>query len=158
MGGIASAIEAEDRAALYAAATRATARALRRHLAAAREALGTPGAARSRALEAQALYRAFADMVAQADPDRGRLAMERVGCGACHVIPGVWPQGEVGPRLGTFARRSLIAGRLPNRPDLLAAFVRDAPALVPGSAMPAMPLSEAEARDAAAYLYALDDR
>jgi mono/diheme cytochrome c family protein len=96
--------------------------------------------------------------VAGADPDRGRVAMERVGCGACHTIPGIWPEGEVGPRLARLADRSLIAGRLPNRPDLLAAFVRDAPALVPGSAMPAMPLSAAEARDVAAYLYALDDR
>jgi hypothetical protein len=41
---------------------------------------------------------------------------------------------------------------------MLAAFVRNAPALAPGSAMPAMPLSETEARDVAAYLYALDDR
>jgi mono/diheme cytochrome c family protein len=96
--------------------------------------------------------------VGQADPDRGRVAMERVGCGACHIIPGIWPEGEVGPRLGGIAGRSLIAGRLPNRPDMLAAFVRNAPALAPGSAMPAMPLSETEARDVAAYLYALDDR
>jgi len=66
---IRQAIAAEDRAALYAATTRATARALRRQLAAAGQALGTPGAAQAASLEAQALYRAFADMIAQADPD-----------------------------------------------------------------------------------------
>ena len=93
-----------------------------------------------------------------ADAERGRQAMERVGCGACHDMPGVWPKGRVGPALGGVARRSLIAGRLPNRPDLLAAFVRDAPRLVPDTAMPAMPLTEEEARDVAAYLYALGDR
>lgn len=91
----------------------------------------------------------------QASMARGREAIERVGCGACHVIPGIgWPQGQVGPRLGGLAGRALIAGRLPNRPDLLAAYVRDAPALVAGSAMPATPITEAEARDIAAYLYA----
>jgi len=89
-----------------------------------------------------------------ADPERGQLAIERVGCGACHTIEGIrWPQGKGGPALAGFQRRGLIAGRLPNRPDVLAAFVRNAPLLVPDSAMPAMPLSETEARDVAAYLY-----
>ena len=37
---------------------------------------------------------------------------------------------------------------------MLAAFVRNAPETLPGSTMPAMPLSPAEARDVAAYLYA----
>ena len=94
-----------------------------------------------------------------ADAGEGRAAIERVGCGACHVIPGVaWPEGEVGPSLQGFAGQGLIAGRLPNRPEVLAAFVRDAPALVPGTAMPAMPLSEEESRDVAAYLYTLERR
>lgn len=90
----------------------------------------------------------------QASAVRGKAAIERVGCAACHSIPGVrWPVGAVGPSLEGFADQALIAGRLPNRPDLLAAFVRDAPAVLPGTTMPAMPLSEAEARDVAAYLY-----
>ena len=94
----------------------------------------------------------------RASEERGRLAMERVGCGSCHVIPGVWPQGRVGPSLQTFADQSLIGGRLPNRPDILSGFLRDAPRWLPGTAMPAMPLTEQESRDAAAYLYALGDR
>lgn len=84
--------------------------------------------------------------------------MERVGCGSCHVIPGVWPQGRVGPSLQKFAGQSLIGGRLPNRPEVLSGFIRNAPQFLPGTAMPAMPLSEQESRDAAAYLYALRDR
>ena len=89
-----------------------------------------------------------------ADADRGELAIERVGCGSCHTIDGIaWPRGESAPALAGFAQRGLIAGRLPNRPDGLAAFVRHAPALIPDTAMPAMPLSEREARDVAAYLY-----
>lgn len=87
--------------------------------------------------------------------DRGRAAIERAGCGACHAIDGIdWPRGTVAPPLHDFADRALIAGRLPNRPDILAAYVRNAPALVPGTAMPAMPISEAEARDIASFLYA----
>jgi cytochrome c2 len=90
---------------------------------------------------------------------RGRAVASRLGCGACHAMPGVgWPQGRVGPSLDGFAGRGLIAGRLPNRPDLLARFVRDAPALVPGSAMPAMPMSDADAADIAAWLGSLDGR
>ena len=69
LGEISQAIAAEDRAALYAATTRATARALRRELALAGAALAEPAKARAHALEAQALWRAFADMVAQTDPD-----------------------------------------------------------------------------------------
>lgn len=93
--------------------------------------------------------------VVQADAARGKQAIARAGCGACHVIPGIrWPQGQAGPSLEGFAEQGLIAGRLPNRPDLLAAYVRDAPATLPGTTMPAMPLTAAEARDVAAYLYA----
>lgn len=86
------------------------------------------------------------------------MAMERVGCGSCHFIPGVWPEGRLGPSLDRFADQSLIGGRLPNRPEVLAGFLRDAPQWLPGTAMPAMPLTEQESRDAAAYLYALGDR
>ena len=88
------------------------------------------------------------------DAAHGKLVIERVGCGSCHTVPGIgWPQGKVGPTLDGLAQRALIAGALPNRPDVLAAYIRNAPALIPGSGMPAMPVSEAEARDIAAYLY-----
>lgn len=90
----------------------------------------------------------------QASSARGKEAIERVGCGSCHRIPGIhWPKGKVGPPLDSFAGRALIAGRLPNRPDLLAAYIRNAPAVVPGSGMPAMPVTEEEARNIASYLY-----
>jgi mono/diheme cytochrome c family protein len=92
-----------------------------------------------------------------ADAANGRAVIERVGCGSCHTITGVdWPQGKVGPRLDGLAGRALIAGKLPNRPDVLAAFIRNAPALAPGSGMPAMPVTEPEARDIAAFLYQQD--
>ena len=93
-------------------------------------------------------------MTDRAAIERGKMAIERVQCAACHEIPGIaWPKGRTGPSLHSFDDRGMIAGSLPNRPDILAAFIRDAPALKPGSPMPAMPVSDAEARDIAAYLY-----
>jgi mono/diheme cytochrome c family protein len=92
-----------------------------------------------------------------ADADNGRAVIARVGCGSCHTIAGIdWPQGKVGPRLDGLAGRALIAGKLPNRPDVLAAFIRNAPAVAPGSEMPAMPVTGSEARDIAAFLYQQD--
>lgn len=89
---------------------------------------------------------------------RGLAAIKNAGCGACHEIPGLaWPKGRTGPSLSHFDDVGLIAGRLPNTPANLAAFVRNAPAADPGSPMPPMPLSESEARDVAAFLYRIDD-
>lgn len=90
--------------------------------------------------------------------ERGLAAMERVGCGACHEIPGLdWPRGRTGPSLVGFGDIGLIAGALPNTPENLAEFVRNAPAAKPGSTMPAMPLTHAEARDVASYLQGMHD-
>ena len=89
-----------------------------------------------------------------ADAQRGKDVIERVGCASCHSIKGIdWPQGKAAPPIEGFESRALIAGRVPNEPKLLAQFVRNAPSLVPGTTMPPMPISEAESRDVAAYLY-----
>ena len=97
--------------------------------------------------------------IAGADPARGLAVIERVGCAACHAIPGIdWPQGRAGPSLKGFAASPLIAGRLPNQPDVLTAWLIDPPSLAPGTAMPPSAISEAEARDVAAWLYTLDER
>ena len=89
---------------------------------------------------------------------RGEAAAVRLGCGACHDMPGVtWPKGRLGPALAGFGDRPLIAGRLPNTVPTLAAFVRDAPILVPETAMPAVPMRDAEAQDIAAWLQSLRD-
>lgn len=89
---------------------------------------------------------------------RGVVAIKRVGCGACHEISGVdWPKGRTAPSLVDFDDVGVIAGSLPNTPANLAAFVRNAPKTKPGSTMPAMPLTEQEARDVAAYLLGADD-
>lgn len=97
--------------------------------------------------------------LAGADPARGLAVIERVGCAACHAIPAVdWPRGRAGPSLEGFGARPMIAGRLPNQPEVLTAWLIDAPSLSPETGMPPVPLTEAEARDVAAYLYTLDER
>ncbi|RZJ08880.1 MAG: c-type cytochrome [Rubrivivax sp.] len=88
-----------------------------------------------------------------ADVARGRQLAVDKGCVACHAMPGIeWPRGGLGPSLEQFGRQGLIAGRLPNQPGTLMQFVRNAPSLVPGTAMPAIPMTDQEARDVAAYL------
>ena len=90
------------------------------------------------------------------EPELGRALIAEYGCYACHQIPGLTGfTGTVGPTLEGFGRRSYIAGRLPNRPMMLTWWLRDPPAIDPETAMPAMGVSEAEARHMAAYLYTL---
>jgi hypothetical protein len=90
--------------------------------------------------------------------ERGRALVMVAGCTTCHAFPDIdWPKGRAGPDLTTFDGRGPIAGALSNSPVNLAAFVRNAPAVKPGSTMPAMPLTPAEASDVAAYLYGIAD-
>ena len=97
--------------------------------------------------------------VGDADTQRGRRLVVDMGCAACHTFPDVkWPRGGLGPSLENFGHQGLIAGRLPNQPGVLMQFVRNAPSLVPGTAMPAFPMSDQDARDVAAYLLQLKSR
>ena len=88
--------------------------------------------------------------------ERGMKLAAQYQCGACHAIPGVpAARGTAGPSLDKFSRRSYIAGRVPNLPDRLTAWIVNPPAMVPQTRMPAMGVSEADARHMAAYLYSL---
>ena len=85
--------------------------------------------------------------------ERGRLLLSRYHCGTCHTIPGVAEaRATFAVPLDRFGRRSYIAGRVANRPDVLARWIIAPAALVPGTLMPAMGVSAADARDMAAYL------
>jgi cytochrome c1 len=93
-------------------------------------------------------------IVTGGNAERGRAAVIALECGACHRIPGIpAARGTVGPPLGGYRMRVYVAGRNSNVPDHLVAWIRDAPSLDPGTAMPDLDVSEAEARDIAAYLY-----
>lgn len=90
------------------------------------------------------------------DPRQGRTEMKRHACGVCHAIPGVrGARGQVGPTLESYARRVYVAGKFAKDPDVLTQWIRDAPSLAPETAMPAIEMSEQQARDMAAYLYTL---
>jgi cytochrome c len=94
--------------------------------------------------------------VLDGNPEFGPVLIAQYGCTACHAIPGVDGfVGTVGPALDGFGTRAYIAGRLPNRPMLLVAWLRDPPAIDPATAMPDLGLSEPDARHIAAYLYTL---
>lgn len=94
--------------------------------------------------------------VANADPEQGREDIERYSCGVCHVIPGVRSsRGVVGPPLDAYSQRAYLAGKFPNDPELLVNWIRDAPSMAPRTAMPAIAMSEQQARNIAAYLYTL---
>ncbi len=91
-----------------------------------------------------------------ASPEKGRDAIARYGCGACHEIPGVpGARGAVGPPLSAFSKRTMVAGRLANTPDNLTRWIQEPQAIEPGTAMPNLGLCSGEARDIAAYLLTL---
>lgn len=88
--------------------------------------------------------------------ERGRLLIRASSCGACHAIPGiVGARGRFGPSLRGVARRSYVAGVLPNTPANLTRWVQHPRAVNARTAMPELGLTEAQARDVAAYLYEL---
>lgn len=90
------------------------------------------------------------------DPVSGGRLVARYGCGTCHEIPAISrANGTVGPPLTSMARQAYIGGILPNNPENLVRWIVDPTALDPRTAMPDLDMSEAEARDAAAYLYAV---
>ncbi len=90
------------------------------------------------------------------DAARGKEAIVRYGCGACHTIPGVsGATALVAPSLADFGERAYIAGWVPNTPDNLVRWVQDPPAMKPGTPMPNLGVTPADARDIAAYLYTL---
>jgi cytochrome c2 len=90
------------------------------------------------------------------DAKVGKELVTQYQCGACHKIPDVrGADGKVGPSLEGFGKLSYIANGIPNQPAQLTAWLMNPPALKPGTAMPAMGLTEPEARHMAAFLYTL---
>jgi cytochrome c2 len=97
----------------------------------------------------------IARAITRGDPARAPELMRRYGCGGCHTIPGIpGADGQVGPQLSGFIHRVYIGGVAANSTDHLVQWIVAPQQLSPHSAMPATGISEAEARDVAAYLYA----
>jgi cytochrome c2 len=93
------------------------------------------------------------------NPVYGYHSILTYGCGACHTIPGVpGATGKVGPSLVEFRSRAMIAGVLANNDKNLIEWIRHPRKVDPRTAMPDLGVSENEAKDIAAYLYALRTR
>jgi cytochrome c oxidase subunit 2 len=76
-------------------------------------------------------------------------------CVACHTVRGVSTQ-RVGPDLTHFgSRTTLAAGILSNTSENLTTWLRDPPAVKPGTMMPALGLSSAQISELVAYLESL---
>jgi cytochrome c oxidase subunit 2 len=90
-----------------------------------------------------------------ADAAAGKDVFTRNACVGCHTIRGV-SAGVLGPDLTHFgSRTTLAAGMFPNTVDNVTAWLRDPPAIKPGTKMPNLGLSEADARALATYLVSL---
>lgn len=111
---------------------------------------------RSGPADGQPDWEAAARNVYGADASHGAQLMVLHGCGACHTIPGVTgADGSVGPDLGGLADRAYVGGVLPNEPGGLVRWLVNPTTYAPNTAMPDLGVTEAEARDMAAYLFTL---
>jgi cytochrome c2 len=88
------------------------------------------------------------------DIARAPELIRRYGCAGCHTIPGIpGGDGKVGGPLKDIRQRVYVGGVVTNSPDNLVRWIVSPQTFSPRTAMPATGISEAEARDVAAYLY-----
>ena len=106
-------------------------------------------------LQASDAKKTQAEAITLGNVTRGEAAIARYGCAGCHVIPGIaGANGQVGPDLSKISQRAAIAGELANDPKTLVRWLMHPQALVPGTGMPEQGVTQRDARDIAAYLYA----
>jgi cytochrome c oxidase subunit 2 len=109
-------------------------------------------------VESAAAFRAW--LAAQAAPagargERGAQVFA-TSCAACHVVRGTGAAGRAGPDLThVAARRSIAAGTLTMTRGNLQGWITQPQALKPGTSMPAVPLTPADANAVADYLASL---
>jgi cytochrome c1 len=88
------------------------------------------------------------------DPSAAPLVIRRYGCAGCHTISGIpGGDGQVGGPLTDIRHRVYVGGVLPNSADNLVRWIVAPQVFSPRTAMPVTGISDAEARDVAAYLY-----
>ena len=89
---------------------------------------------------------------ADASATRGAKLFNDLACVKCHAITGASEDARVGPDLTHLAGRStLAAGRFDNTPANLTAWLEDPQMLKPGSHMPSLKLTGAQAADLVTY-------
>jgi cytochrome c len=96
------------------------------------------------------------------NPEVGRELFRSTGCAGCHTLssgrggPEHGASGLAGPILTNVVLRPTLAGQsIPMSPETMTRWLIDPPAVKPGTTMPSVGLTEAEAWDLTAYLYAL---
>jgi cytochrome c2 len=90
------------------------------------------------------------------DAELGRAAIQKYGCGNCHIVPGIpGAEGRTAQPLLGFAYRGDIASYASNTPDNLVKWLTKPTVLNPRAKMPELGVSEKDARDIGAYLYTL---
>jgi cytochrome c1 len=90
------------------------------------------------------------------NPQRGKAALSKYGCSACHTIPGVrGADALVGPPLTKMGSRSYIAGVLPNTPGNMMRWIENPLEVDRLTAMPNLGVTDTDARDISSYLYSL---
>jgi cytochrome c oxidase assembly factor CtaG/cytochrome c2 len=88
--------------------------------------------------------------------ERGRSAIGRYGCAACHTIPGIADaRATVGPPLTNIAVRGYLGGHLTNTPANMITWIQHPQQVDPKNVMPEMGVTDQDARDITAYLYTL---
>ncbi len=118
--------------------------------------IAAPASLAVQRFETMKTSRARASALTGGDVTRGKAAVLRYSCGACHQIAGLpGPDGQTGPSLKGIATRAHLAGKLPNDPASLQSWIRQPQHIAPGGGMPDLGVSEQAARDIAAYLYTL---
>lgn len=86
----------------------------------------------------------------------GREFWIQKGCTGCHIAPGIPNGGQIGPNQTHFSDRPTIAGgALPNTPEAVQRWLKDPPAVKPGTLMPNLSLTEDQIKDLTAFLYSL---
>jgi cytochrome c len=97
-----------------------------------------------------------ASMITGGDVERGRTAIGKYGCAACHTIPGIaGATATVGPPLERIAVRTYLGGHLTNSPGNMIRWIQKPQEVDPNNAMPNMGVTDQDAKDIAAYLYTL---
>jgi mono/diheme cytochrome c family protein len=97
---------------------------------------------------------AVAKALTRGDPSRAPALITKYGCGGCHTIPGApGADGKVAAPLGGMRARAYVGGVARHNTDTLIRWIVAPQSISPRSAMPVTGISEAEARDVAAFLY-----
>lgn len=88
---------------------------------------------------------------------KGRETFLSLACTGCHTVKGTQAAGKVGPELTHVASKKSIAGGAvsPVNEDTLTRWIKNPPALKPGTLMPALGLSDEQVHDIVQWLLTL---